>query len=165
MTGLALTVRDFEPQDLGDLDWSGGPEHLHAMAEALQASFSGDTDLLVITLANGRLVAAGAVDFSRYADAGRLWMLSVHETVQGLGLGTRLVGALEGRIVDRGLTLSRLGVEHDNPRAAALYRRLGYRDVGSSLDCWPIGGNQSYVTVCTLLERDLTSQVDVDSRL
>ena len=34
-----------------------------------------------------------------------------------------------------------------------LYRRLGYREVGSTLDVWPVAGGKTYVTVCTILER------------
>ena len=33
---LALTVRDLGPEDLTDLEWSGGSEHLNAVAEALK---------------------------------------------------------------------------------------------------------------------------------
>jgi ribosomal protein S18 acetylase RimI-like enzyme len=79
----------------------------------------------------------------------------VHELFQGMGVGTSLIRALEQRIVDRGLRSARLAVEHDNPRAAALYRRLGYRELGSSLDTWPIAGGRTFVTVCALLEHDL----------
>jgi ribosomal protein S18 acetylase RimI-like enzyme len=157
---LELTVRDLEPEDLGDLDWSGSTTHQQAVAEALQASFSGDVALLVVALANGRLVAMGGVDFrpstgTRAEDAGELWMLSVHETMQGLGIGTLLIRSLEERIRERGRTVATLGVELDNPRAAALYRRLGYQQAGSALDGWPVDGGVSYVTVVNLLRREL----------
>ena len=156
---LELTVRDLEPEDLIDLDWSGSATHRQAVAEALQASFAGDVALLVVALANGRLVALGGVDFRpsprRAADAGELWMLSVHETLQGLGIGTLLIGALEDRVRERGLSVASLGVELDNPRAAALYRRLGYRQVGSSLDSWPVDGGLTYVTVVLDLRHEL----------
>jgi ribosomal protein S18 acetylase RimI-like enzyme len=152
---LKLTVRDLEPEDLGDLDWSGGPTHITAVADALQASFSGEVVMLVVALPNGRLVANGGVDLRKDPDAGVIWMLSVHETFQGLGIGTRLIAALEQRIADRGRSTARIEVEHDNPRAAALYRRLGYSEVGSTLDSWPTGGDRTYVTVCAVLERQL----------
>ncbi|MET0694380.1 MAG: GNAT family N-acetyltransferase [Propionibacteriaceae bacterium] len=152
---LTLTVRDFEPEDLSDMEWSGGPEHITALAEALQASFAGDVAMVVVALPNGRLIANGGVDFRKYADAGLIWMLSVHETFQGMGVGTRLIQALEDRVVERGVRKARMGVEHDNPRAAALYRRRGYREVGSTLESWATSGGRTYVTVCTVLERDL----------
>jgi ribosomal protein S18 acetylase RimI-like enzyme len=152
---LALTVRDFEADDLADLEWSGGAEHVHAVAEALTAAFQDQVVLLAVTLANGRLVAMGAADLRPYPGAGLLWMLSVHETFQNLGVGTRLVTELENRLRVLGLARARLAVEHDNPRAARLYRRLGYREVGATVDCWPVAGGRTYVTVNTLLERDL----------
>lgn len=154
---LTLTVRDFQPEDLSDLDWSGGPEHVMAVAEAVEACSVGDVAMVAITLPNGRLIANGAVDFRKTAHAGELWMLSVHESFQGMGVGTHLIAALEDRVRQRGRGAARLGVEHDNPRAAALYRRLGYVEVGSVLESWPVAGGRTYVTVCTLMEHDLTS--------
>jgi ribosomal protein S18 acetylase RimI-like enzyme len=156
---IALTVRDLEPEDLTDLDWSGGPEHLNAIAEVLQRCWSGEVASIVITLPNGRLVAHGAVDFSKSSDYGELWMLSVHETFQSLGVGSMLIRALEDRARSWGVGRTRLGVEHDNPRAHRLYRRLGYRDCGTELDGWPVAGGDTYVTVCTVMEHRLGAGV------
>jgi ribosomal protein S18 acetylase RimI-like enzyme len=94
------------------------------------------------------------VDFRRDLDVGRLEMLSVHETFQDLGVGTWLIRALEERVRAAGRSKAELTVEHDNPRAGALYRRLGYREVGSALESWPSGGG-TYVTVTTVLQHDL----------
>ena len=60
---LRLRFRDLEPADLSDLDWSGGPEHIRAVAEALEASYAGEVALVVGCLPNDRLVAMGGVDF------------------------------------------------------------------------------------------------------
>lgn len=156
MVKLRLTVRDLDAEDLGDLDWSGGPEHVQAVAEVMQAVWEGEVESTVIALPNGRLVAHGAVDFRKSPEYGELWMLSVHETLQSIGLGTRLIAALEAHVRDRGLTRARLTVEHDNPRAVRLYRRLGYVATGPSLvESWPVGGGRTYVTVCTVMERRL----------
>lgn len=152
---VRLSVRDLEPTDFGDLDWSGGPEHQRELAAALQAAYAGEVAVLVVALANGRLVAIGAVDFRPDPDVGVLTMLSVHERFQSLGLGTRLVAALEQRVRREGRERSRLSVEHDNPRAAALYRRLGYTEAGSRVESWPVAGGRRYVTVTTMLERVL----------
>ena len=152
---LELTVRDFEPEDLADADWSGESEHVQALAEALTATYTQEVVLLVVALPNGRLVAIGAVDFRKVSDAGSIWMLSVHETFQGMGVGALLIRALEQRTRQAGLHVARLTVEHDNPRAALLYRRLGYRAVGSALESWPVAGGRTYVTVTSVLERRL----------
>lgn len=156
---LALTVRDLEPEDLTDLDWSGGAEHLTAVAQVLSLCWSEQAASLVIALPNGRLIAHGAVDF-RPSDAyAEIWMLAVHQTFQSLGVGTMLVQALEEATRDRGMDRARLTVEHDNPAAHRLYRRLGYRACGSRLESWPTAGGDTYVTVCTVMEHRLTASV------
>lgn len=152
---VPVTVRDLEPDDLIDLEWSGGSEHLRALSDALQLRYDGRAELMVIVTRSGQSVAVGAVDYRKRTDAGALWMLSVHDRWQSLGLGTTLIRALEDRIRRRGLNIATLGVEHDNPRAAALYGRLGYHETGMALDGWDIGGGRRYVTVCTVMSRDL----------
>ena len=67
---VRLSFRDLEPADLNDLDWSGGPEHVRAVAEALEASYAGEVALLVGCLPNERLIAIGGVDFRPSEDAG-----------------------------------------------------------------------------------------------
>lgn len=152
---LALTVRDVRPEDLVDLDWSGGPAHLVAVAEALQRSYSGEVALIMISAPNGNSIGLGGVDFTRRPGGGELWMLSVRGDWTSLGIGSVLIAALEDRVRERGLLWASLSVEHDNPRAEALYRRLGYVRTGSELDGWPIGPGQSYVTVCFTMLKPL----------
>jgi len=152
---LRVTFRDLEPTDLGDLDWSGGAEHLRAVSEALQAAYAGEVALVVATLKNDRLIGMGGVDFRHDHGVGRIWMLAVHETVQSLGIGSRLIMELENRTVAAGRSTARLLVEHDNPRARLLYTRLGYREVASVVDGWPVAGGRRFVTVSTVMERAL----------
>ena len=152
---LRLRFRDLEPADLSDLDWSGGSEHLGAVAAALEASYAGDVVVLVGSLSNDRLIALGGVDFRPSTDAGTIWMLAVHERLQSLGAGAELITALEQKIIDHGRSLARMLVEHDNPRARALYERIGYTEAGAALDSWPVAGGRTYVTACTIMERRL----------
>lgn len=151
---LRLRFRDLEATDLTDLDWSGGPEHLRVVAHAIQAAYAGEVELRVAHLDNGRLLALGGVDFRPDLESGLLWMLAVDERFQSLGIGTRLVRELEGAVVRRGRSVARLTVELDNPRAAALYQRLGYREEGPALDWWPVAGGRTYVAACTRWARD-----------
>jgi ribosomal protein S18 acetylase RimI-like enzyme len=152
---LRLRFRDLEPADLGDLDWSGGPEHIRAVAAALEASYAGEVALLVGSLPNDRLIAMGGVDFRPSQHAGNIWMLAVHERFRSLGAGAQLIASLELKIIDHGRPLARMLVEHDNPRARALYERLGYVEIGAALDSWPVAGGRTYVTACTIMERRL----------
>lgn len=152
---LEVEFRDAAYADLAELDWSGGAEHLNALARALEAREIDEVGVVVGALGNGRLVAVGAVDYRHEPDVGELWMLSVHDLLQSLGLGTALIHELEDRCRRRRRRRARLRVEHDNPDAARLYRRLGYTEVGSAVDSWPVAGGRTYVTVCTVLERRL----------
>ena len=152
---IDVAFRNQEPSDLSDLDWSGGAEHLTAIAEVLPLMVADEADYLVGELPNGRLVAAGGADLRPTADAGLLWQLAVHPLLQGLGIGTALVTALEQRLRARGYAEARLTVEHDNPDAARLYRRLGYLECGSSVESWPVAGGRRYVTVTTVLCKPL----------
>lgn len=152
---IELTVRALEVTDLADLEWSGGPQHITALATALERSYAGEADLVVIFAPNGLSIAVGAVDYRKRPGGGELWMLSVHDRWQSTGVGTVLITALEDRVRARGLSTATLGVEHDNPRAAALYRRLGYRDTGTELDGWPLADGRSFATVCRTMTKDL----------
>lgn len=152
---LRVAIRDLEAADLADLEWSGGPEHVRAVAEALQAGYAGQAAVLAAHLANDRLVGLGAVDFRVDAEAGLLWMLSVHQRFRSLGIGSALIGELQARTLAEGRSVARLLVEQDNPEALALYSRLGYRVVGSALDHWPVAGGRTYVAACLRLERRL----------
>ena len=157
---LRLRFRDLEPADLTDLDWSGGSEHIGAVAAALEASYAGEVALIVGCLPNDRLIAMGGVDFRPSTRAGTIWMLAVHERFQSLGAGAALITALEEKIIDHGQSLARMSVEHDNPRARALYERMGYVEAGATLDSWPVAGGRTYVTACTIMERSLMEVPD-----
>ena len=54
--------------------------------------------------------------------------LVVAEPLRGQGVGTALIQALVKRARKQGATAFEIGVALDNPRAAALYRRLGFED-------------------------------------
>ena len=159
---VQLDVRAMDFDDLSGLEWSGSSAHLQSLAEALVRAGEGELDLVIITVGrpdrpgqSSRSVACGAVEFVRHPDAGELSMLSVHPEWQSLGLGTILIGACEDRIAGRGRRFARMSVEHDNPRAAKLYRRLGYVADGERVEDWSVGGRRRYVTTCTTLVKEL----------
>jgi ribosomal protein S18 acetylase RimI-like enzyme len=150
-----VTFRDLEPADLSDLAWSGGDTHLTNVAAELGRAYAGEVVLLVGVLPNERVVALGGLDLTPGDRVGVLWMLAVHETLQSLGIGTALIAELEARARSARRTTARLSVEQDNPRALALYRRLGYREIGTTLESWPVSGGRTYVAACLVLEHDL----------
>jgi ribosomal protein S18 acetylase RimI-like enzyme len=70
-----------------------------------------------------------------------------------------LVADAEARIRRRGCGYAGLGVEHDNPRARALYERLGYVAYGDAPEEWDAedatGALVRYRTMCTLVRKPL----------
>ncbi|KQX48021.1 acetyltransferase [Streptomyces sp. Root66D1] len=85
--------------------------------------------------------------------------LDVAEELRGRGIGTALVRAAEALARERGRAALGLGVGHDNPRAAALYARLGYEPVVTYTDRWSRtdaeGRTFAYADPCTFLVRSL----------
>jgi ribosomal protein S18 acetylase RimI-like enzyme len=53
--------------------------------------------------------------------------------VQGRGVGTAIIDQLKAEAEAAGVPLT-LSVEHDNPRARALYERLGFVEVGKDAE-------------------------------
>lgn len=148
-----VEVRPLEADDLPRISWSGSPTHLRNVAAQLERVASGEVEYLVV-LVGGRPVAKGGVDFAKEPGAGTIWQVATHDALEGLGLATQLIRALEGHVEERGLTTVRLAVEPDNLRAFRLYEHLGYRRVGTSEASWeserPDGSSFLYTT--TLVE-------------
>ncbi|MFE0649787.1 GNAT family N-acetyltransferase [Streptomyces sp. NPDC059534] len=85
--------------------------------------------------------------------------LDVVAGLRGRGIGTALVRAAEELARARGGAVLGLGVGHDNPRAAALYARLGYEPVTEYTDRWsftdPEGRTRTQADAATFLVRTL----------
>jgi ribosomal protein S18 acetylase RimI-like enzyme len=156
---VPLTVRDLTREDLPSCAWSGSASHLASVARALDRVDRGEVDYLAVCPPSGLPVATGGIDYAVTEGAGTLWQLGVHPALRSCGIGTILVRAAEQRIRARGLRRAELGVEEDNPRARALYERLGYVAYGSKPEAWdvdaPDGSITRYETVCILMGRQL----------
>ncbi|WP_406501336.1 GNAT family N-acetyltransferase [Streptomyces sp. NBC_01590] len=157
---VPVLVRDLEPADLPACAWAGSAHHLVQVARELERAAAREVDYLAVCTPVGLPVAIGGVDYQVAAGAGTLWQLGVLPALQSCGLGTVLIRAAEDRIRSRGLRRAELGVEESNPRARALYERLGYVACGSRPDAWdveaPDGSLRRYETMCTLMRKDLS---------
>lgn len=151
---LDVEFRDLQQVDLAGLRWSGGRAHQRALRDFLERSWTGEVDAVVAELSTGVLVAHGFVDFVRFGDAGHVQTLAVRDDWQGLGLGTLMVRELEQRACGRELSASTLTVELDNPRARALYQRLGYRVQGPSIERWPLDDGSIHEAACELMRHE-----------
>lgn len=83
----------------------------------------------------------------------------MHAALHSCGIGTLLIQAVEQRIRACGLQRAELKVEECNPRARALYERLGYVACGRAPASWdvqfPDGSLSRYETLCTLMRKEL----------
>ncbi|MEU6146443.1 GNAT family N-acetyltransferase [Streptomyces sp. NPDC047081] len=81
------------------------------------------------------------------------------DELRSRGIGTALVHAAEELARERGLSVVGVGVGEDNPRAAALYARLGYRPLLGYIGRWSYedtdGVTHEYADPCTFLTKEL----------
>ncbi|HET7014239.1 MAG TPA: GNAT family N-acetyltransferase [Streptosporangiaceae bacterium] len=155
---VPLTFRGLTAEDVPACAWWGSPLFLTGVAEIMASDR--DVEYLAACPPSGQPVAAGAIDFGKSPGAGVLGQLGVHGALQSCGIGTAWIGAAEDRIRGRGLNRAQLSVEESNPRARALYERLGYVAYGSEPASWeqqaPDGTVSLYRTVCTQMRKELT---------
>lgn len=156
---IPLLVRDLTRADLPCCGWAGAPPHLDYVAKALDRAADGEVDYLAVCGPADLPVGLGGVDYTVRPGAGTLWQLAVHPALRSCGIGTALIDAAETRIRARGLRRAELAVEDTNPRAMALYRRLGYVACGKAQHSWnianPDGSLAHFHTRCTEMRKDL----------
>jgi len=156
---VPLTIRDLTAEDLPSCAWLGPATYLASVGRALERARRGEADYLAVCPPSGLPVALGGVDYAKTPGAGRLEQMGVHPALRSCGIGTLLIQAAEQRIRARGLHRAELKVEESNPRARALYERLGYLACGRGPASWdteaPDGTITRYETVCTLMRKEL----------
>ncbi|HEY9389704.1 MAG TPA: GNAT family N-acetyltransferase [Mycobacteriales bacterium] len=156
---VPLSVRDLTHADLPCCEWAGVPPHLDYVATALDRACAGEVDYLAVCGPTDLPLGIGGVDYTARRGVGTLWQLVVHPALRSCGIGTLLIRAAEDRIRARGLHRAELAVEHSNPRARALYQRLGYVVGGTALHRWdienPDGSLAHYQTRCTQMGKEL----------
>ncbi len=135
-TNLAISVRRARPDDAPAL------AELVNRAYAVEEFFvDGDRttpdeiEKLVgsgtfLVLERGPTMAA-AVYVEARPDGGYIGMLSVDPTLQGMGLGRRLVGIAEAMCQAMGAASVRLRIINLREELGRWYRSLGYREVGT----------------------------------
>jgi len=156
---VPLTIRDLTHADLPSCAWSGSAAQLVSVATALDRAERGEAEYLCACAPSGLPVALCGIDYARNPGAGTLWQLHVHAALQSLGIGTLIIGAAEQRIRARGLDRAELAVADSNPRARALYERLGYVEYGTEPQGWDEqAADGRFVrceTLCSLMRKEL----------
>jgi ribosomal protein S18 acetylase RimI-like enzyme len=159
---FAVRARDLRADEVPSLAWAGGPSHLDAVNAELRRREAGEVDYLAVCGPRDVPLGIGGVDHVRHEGAGTIYQLAVQPPLQSHGLGALLVRALEERVRARGAGRVMLLVGVDNPRARALYERLGYREAGTETDRWSYvddtGRTVDVADECVLMMKELGSE-------
>jgi GNAT superfamily N-acetyltransferase len=121
----AIEVRALAASEVGRLERDEPPGR--GFARAMWALQEAGGSTLLVAWDGDRPVGAGQLDLR--GDVPELRNLQVDAAERGRGIGTAIVRAAEERVAPGRLAV---GVGLDNPRARALYERLGYRGTGET---------------------------------
>ena len=133
---LEVRVRPCSESDLASLEWWGWySSQRNCIRDAFERHRSG-RGLVLVAESQGFPVGQIWADFDRYArePVAFLWGVRIIPGLRGAGIGRRLLAAAEKASASRGMTWVEISVEKDNPRARALYERLGYTLAGEYRD-------------------------------
>jgi ribosomal protein S18 acetylase RimI-like enzyme len=140
----SVRIRTAFEDDLPALEWNGEYAHFRRLYQDIYRSAKrGEAVLWVAELANEEIIGQLFVQLNsarpELADGLRrayIYGFRVREVYRGKGLGTRMMQAAEGDLIQRGYQLVTLNVNRDNPGARRLYERLGYRVVAAEEGRW-----------------------------
>ena len=135
---MQASIRPCVREELPKLEWFGLFAHFRQLfADTFTRSEKGEVVMLVAVV-NEFPVGQVWIDLvkQREQSTGILYALRVLPPLQNLGIGTRLVTAVEDLLQKRGYKIVELAVEMDNPGAKRLYERLGYRIIRDNLEKW-----------------------------
>jgi ribosomal protein S18 acetylase RimI-like enzyme len=141
---LAPAVRLVKRSDLPALEWEGELTHFRRMfAEAYQRMEWGDAAIWIAELPGvgviGQLflsLRSGRPELSDGLTRGYIYGVRVRPAYRNQGIGTQLLLAAEGELIQRRYHYATLNVGRDNPKARRLYERLGYRVVAPEEGRW-----------------------------
>lgn len=88
------------------------------------------TALVLVAARPGRIASALVMLFRQGARRCRLYSFAVEPALWGQGLAAEMLRSAERRASQKGVSVVRLELRRDNHRAAAFYRKLGYRPIG-----------------------------------
>ena len=159
---VPLTIRDLTAEDLPSCPWLAPAPYLASVAQGLECARRAmrTTSRSARRPACQWRSAASSTPRPPPPDGCGIWRCNAAlQYLCGIG-GTLLIQAAEQRIRARGLHRAELKVEECNPRARALYERLGYVACDRAPASWDVqsadGSFSRYETVCTLMRKELS---------
>lgn len=139
-----LTIRQVAKADLPGLEWDGEYWQFREMfADLYRNTLSGRTLMWVVVSPDGALIAqafvmlkSGERDAADGKNRAYVFSFRVREKWRNRGLGRHLMGFVEDDLLRRGYQFVTLNVSKDNQGALRLYKRLGYKVIGSRPGIW-----------------------------
>jgi ribosomal protein S18 acetylase RimI-like enzyme len=123
LTALVLEVGRAQgsfPDDFDEAEWCRG------YAEWTEEQVRGELPASTTSVIEVDREVVGRLRVTREEEMFELSGIQIHPRHQCRGIGTAIIGDLQAEAAEAGVPLE-LGVEWDNPRARALYERLGFR--------------------------------------
>ncbi len=136
LPSLSVVVRDLLEEDARCLEWHGG-ENLRNWYQAQWRNHASGQVRALVADFNGFPIGQAAIHWHgkpTHPLVPDLQSLRVLKAFRGLGLGTLLLECAEKIVAQGGLDQISLAVAIKNPRARALYERLGYHVMGEAYD-------------------------------
>ena len=139
-----LNIQQVKKEDLADLEWEGEYSKYRRMYASLYRDSQQGRALMwmvetqahtmvgqaFVLLKSGEMAAA---DGERRA---YVFSLRIKPRFRNQGIGTYLMDFIQGDLRDRGYKFITLNVAKENPDALRLYKRLGYKVIGSHPGKW-----------------------------
>ncbi len=163
-------IRHIGQNDLTALEWGGQFAHFRRVyADAYNRSLQGLSVLWLAELSPYGILGQVFIqltcqrpELADGCDRAYMYSFRVQPAFQSSGLGTRMVDVVETDLLERGYKILTLNVAKDNPRAQALYQRLGYNVVDHEPGVWSytdhLGHRRSQIEPAWRMEKILTWQ-------
>ena len=142
--GEEIHIRPIQKADLPALEWEGEYRHFRRLYAEHYESFRAGSTLIYIAESQAGIMVGQVfiLLYSRNSEVAdgmhRAYLFSfrIKPAYRNQGLGSYMLAFVEEQLLQRGYSIVRLNVAQDNPKARALYDRLGYEVIGYSPGVW-----------------------------
>ena len=141
-----LKIRPVKKEDLQALEWEGAYKKYRRMYADIFYSTLFQKSLMWVVEIEGKgiigqafvILKSTALDLADRDGKRRAYLFGfrIREAWRNMGVGSYLMGFIEGDLSKRGYHIITLNVDKDNVDALRLYQRLGYQIAGSHAGKW-----------------------------